>query len=117
MRLLRMNGRSRYKGLSCLHCHKPVKDGRAVLCSTYYIRGDGRPGDRVTTYSTIRIGPEWMIRIVYHRKCMEGILARGPLDPEVEASMFDEYRARLVERLSPKPKDPDLAPGMYPREM
>lgn len=99
MRLIRMNSRSRYKGRQCLHCHKHVADGRVGLASTYYIYNHttGRPWV-MTQRLTKMTDPGIEVRVVYHRKCIEKILTNGLLDPEVERTMFEEYRDSLAEQ-------------------
>jgi hypothetical protein len=43
---------------------------------------------------------EIVVRVAWHRRCLEKILTnpKGPYDPEVIASMYDEYREKLLER-------------------
>lgn len=112
MRLIRMNRRSRYRGNPCLHCHKPVRDDQVFFGSTYYVSIDlhGVTSPTLRTFSKwaayaresrpfIREPlPELEIKTVYHRACIEKILSRGPLDREVERSMFDQYRNQLAEQ-------------------
>jgi hypothetical protein len=121
MRLIKMNDRSRYKGIECMHCNKPVINGRVALCSTFYVRpfyddGDLIENPTVTSWSLneaderersnnlgffIEDDPEEIcIRVVYHRACVEKILTNpnGPFDPEVLKSMYAEYREQLLER-------------------
>lgn len=96
-----MSKRSRYFGIECLHCSKPVKNGLVALCSTYYAYTDSAGNPMVTTARPIRYRggerrvPE-AIRIVYHRRCLERILSDAPLDPKEEAGLFEEYRDKLV---------------------
>lgn len=100
-----MNRRSRYWGQVCLHCHKPVPEGRVAFASTYYIVPMDDGNHAVTTATQVgslavrtgRIPDEFRVRIVYHRLCIEGIIERGPLDPEVEKSMFEQYRESLLQ--------------------
>lgn len=112
MRLVRMNKRSRYKGLDCMYCNRLVVDGRVAVCSTLYVYPNERGGAFTFSYSVKdmirrRVAGaepvsenEIQVRVVWHRKCLEKILTnpRGPFDPEVEASMYDEYREQLLER-------------------
>lgn len=105
-----MNRRSRYRGRSCFHCHRPVKDGQAALASTYYVRPTSkRPW--VSSQSRGRFGADWdndvaelELRIVYHRACIEQILTRTPLDPEDELAQFNEYRHKLLVRYGLAPE-------------
>jgi hypothetical protein len=109
MRLIRMNRRSRYRGIRCLHCHKPISEGRVGLASTYYVL-PWRPSPRVSTQRMRRHGfgdEEICIRVVYHRKCVEKILTAGPLDPEVEVSLFEDYRDQLLQEYEEFDDDPD----------
>lgn len=121
MRLIKMSDRSRYKGLSCMHCNRKVANGRVALCSTFYVHpfyagGELRENPIVSTWSVSdaekrarddRLGwdinpvpTEIRVRVVYHRSCVEKILTNpnGPYDPEVIKSMYDEYREQLLER-------------------
>lgn len=139
MRLVKMNKRSRYHGIACMYCHRPVADGRVALCSTYYVYPslqDGNWSDRAAVWGysvnesrerqdaknpvigqklTDYRPAEIKVKVVYHRKCMEKILTnpRGPYDPEVVASMYDEYREQLLERFE------ERKPGQvrYPSEV
>lgn len=118
MRGLRIGKRSVYRGLKCLHCHRKVTDGRAVLASTYYVCA-GYPssvhtqsqghwlkrqifhGHSVYAASSgydDHLYDEIQVRVVYHRRCIEKILFGAPVDPEVEEADFDAYRAGLLER-------------------
>lgn len=127
MRLVRMNKRSRYRGLACMYCHRRVTDGRVALCSTYYVYptlGDGDWAKQTVTRAhslnkaddtAVLARPEFKVKVVYHRRCMEKILTnpRGPYDPEVEQSMYEEYRGQLLERFE------ERKPGAvrYPSEV
>lgn len=99
-----MNRRSRYRGKDCFHCHRPIRDGQAALASTYYVRPTSkRPW--VSSQSHGRYGAGWSedlaeleLRIVYHRVCVEKILANAPLDDEVALHQFNEYRDQLLVR-------------------
>lgn len=120
MRGLKIGKRSVYRGLKCMHCHRKVTEGRAVLASTFYVCA-GYP-NAVHTQSQSHwlkrqiygqspvYNPQTMaqmddhlydeieVRVVYHRCCIEKILLGAPVDPEVEEADFDAYRAGLMER-------------------
>lgn len=129
MRGLKIGKRSVYRGLKCMHCHRKVHDGSAVLASTFYVCarypklvhtqsqgnwlkrsimfGTGRTVGKVSTSGypvpvTFNIDDviddEIEVRVVYHRRCIEKILLRAPVDPEVEEADFDAYRLALMER-------------------
>lgn len=97
-----MSPRSVYKGRYCLHCHKPVQDGRAVLASTYYIiptRTTPIVRTQRQNYGLVGLDEDEIeMRVVYHRSCIEKILSHAPLEPEVEQANFDDYRNQLLVR-------------------
>lgn len=102
-----MGRRSVYHGLACFHCGDRIKDGRAAIVSTYYVhpRHDEENKGWVSAYSRLRFlakhgveMTELEVRIAYHRRCVERILAKAPLEPEEEAKRFDSYRDNLLER-------------------
>lgn len=102
MRLSRMSTRSVYWGLPCRHCSKKVSVGRVFFGLTLFVSKEGDVSS-VNRYERVSDTPLSLalrlpVRVVYHRSCIEGILEGGPLDPEVEASMFDQYRERLLEQ-------------------
>jgi hypothetical protein len=99
-----MSRRSVYRGAYCLYCHKPIKEGRAALASTYYVINDIRR-PMVHTQSRLRYLTNWQdtikeleLRVVYHRACIERILSHAPLEPEVDTMHFEDYRAALLAR-------------------
>lgn len=99
-----MNARSRYAGTHCMHCHQRVAKGRAALASTYYVNPE-QPY-YITAYSRLRtpwlnrvaVVEELELRVVYHRACIEKILAHAPEDPTPAATRFERYRDGLVQR-------------------
>lgn len=99
-----MNRRSVYRGATCLYCHRKIRDGRAAIASTYYIRNDSkRPFVTTQSRGKFLAGyddnlAELELRIVYHRSCIEKVLANTPLEPEQEQANFDEYRQNLLVR-------------------
>lgn len=121
-----------------MYCHRPVADERVALCSTFYVYpslSDGNWNDKamVTSYSindreernppkglaalntSMLKRAEIKVKVVYHRRCMEKILTnpRGPYDPEVVQSMYEEYREQLLERFEErKPGQVRFASGM-----
>lgn len=126
MRLVRMNKRSRYRGLDCMYCNQLIVDDRVAVCSTLYVYPlENMPGEAFTfsfsvkdmverkmgvspsaqarkraAFARITGDDEIVIRVAWHRLCLEKILAnpKGPYDPAVVASMYDEYREQLLER-------------------
>ncbi len=121
MRLIRMNKRSRYKGLSCMYCNKYIEDDRVALCSTLYVYPDtphaydppaGTEWWEPFSFSVRdmvkrkhddydeNMDREVRVKVGWHRLCLEKILAnpKGPYDPATVATMYEEYRASLLER-------------------
>lgn len=118
MRVIRMNPRSRYHKISCLHCHRKVAKGRVAVASTYYVLVNPKleDGKRVWISTQSRVAwrrrhgqnvldgfSELMIRVVYHRACLEKILDGAPQDPEKVASRFEVYRGELAEEFEELP--------------
>ena len=133
MRLVRMNKRSRYRGLDCMYCNQLIVDDRVAACSTLYVYPlEDQPGQAFVfsfsvkdmiarkigyvrkVHNRVKDGEELVVRVAWHRKCLEKILTnpKSPLDPAVAASMYEEYREQLLERFE------ERAPGSvrYPSE-
>lgn len=113
MRGLKMTSRSVYHGQYCLYCHHKVKVGRAMVASTYYVcpmypTMIGTQSQRAWLIRAAAALPgghwddprfkEMQVRVVYHRACLERVLATAPVDPEVEQADFDAYRLELLDR-------------------
>lgn len=116
MRVVRMNPRSRYHGMPCMHCHRKVATGRVALCSTYFLLVD--PAKSRSVYLTTQSKKRWLtkkgftivegfmelqVRVVYHRACLEKILTGSAEDPEKVASRFEVYRGELAEEYEELP--------------
>lgn len=130
MRLIRMSERSRYRGLECMYCNRKITNGRVALASTFYVsptkwrtyagwKASEQDPTKVLVNPVMAAHRQWkmfppleiQVRIVYHRRCIEKVLSRGPYDVREEASMFDRYREGLKERFE------ERKPGSvrYPR--
>lgn len=113
MRGLVMTPRSVYHGQSCPHCGRRIQMGRAFVGTTLYV--DPSNAAWVKTQRTPHVGigiyvggtqshvetradRELEIRVAYHRKCLEKVLAKSPLDPEESAEALNDYREKLLER-------------------
>lgn len=103
-----MNRRSRYRHDNyCPHCGKPIADGRVALATTLYVHnarsGDprfrNRYKDRQWVSNSGNVVDDVVVRVAYHRLCIEKILASGPQDLEIEKQMFEEYKEALIRRL------------------